>query len=213
MAKCKHSIEYIRKKNPHVNFTSEVPEQELIHKFVRRGDKVLEFGSNIGRSTIIAADCAGPKGRVVSFEQDRQIRARAQKNSRNYKNVQIYPAASDKPIYQSGTWYTSHKREKGWPEIEKVPLSTLKGEWDTVIADCEGCFSDIVSEAPFILDHARTIILENDDTDFKRQKNLQNTLSKMGFTTSYCAPHPSGKTSQDEIRDKCFFQVLSKDIK
>ena len=39
--------------------TGELPEQLLIRESVRPGDKVLEFGANIGRSSIIAASCAG----------------------------------------------------------------------------------------------------------------------------------------------------------
>jgi hypothetical protein len=52
---CPFSIEQIHKDNDHVDMTGELPEQLLIKESVRPGDKVLEFGANIGRSSIIAA--------------------------------------------------------------------------------------------------------------------------------------------------------------
>ena len=45
-------------------------EQSLIHQAVLPGDFVFEVGTNIGRSTIVAAESVGPSGRVVTCEPD-----------------------------------------------------------------------------------------------------------------------------------------------
>lgn len=209
---CPHSIHDIHSMNPHVDMSDELPEQQLIQTVVRPGDRVLEFGANIGRSSIVAAACAGPQGYVRSFESNAKDRDIAKSNARNYSNISFFPAASDTQMYQKG-WLTSTVQESpDWEPVETVPMSQLNGAWDTVIADCEGCFSTIVADMPQILENTRSIVIENDDTDFERQKRLHATLREMGFKSMHCAPHPYGDEIGDEKHDSCFFEVLSRNM-
>ena len=65
-------------------WTDENLEQSFIQQAVRPGDTVLEIGANIGRSTIVAAEVAGPKGRVVSSEADPGRLAMAKRNTQRH---------------------------------------------------------------------------------------------------------------------------------
>lgn len=206
---CPFSIKEIHNENKHVNMSGELPEQKLIQNYVRQGDKVLEFGANIGRSTIVAASCAGPNGMVRAFESNVNDREAANKNTKHFGTVDVLPAVSDVPLYQKG-WETSTvKQNRHWKSVPTMPTSSVIGEWDVIIADCEGCFSDIAMSRPEILQTAHTIVIENDDPDFDRQDRLHKNLKGRGFESVHCAPHPYSKIGYEK-RDNCFFEVLQK---
>lgn len=207
---CPYTLDKIHQWHSHVDMSGELPEQKLIQQAVHEGDRILEFGTNIGRSTIVASSCTGPNGHVMTFESNADDRKTAEKNARNLNNITFNPAVSDVPLYQWG-WYTSTVKESPeWKPVEIVPMSTMDGKWDTVIADCEGCFSDIVAKRPQILEHTRSIVLENDDPDLERQARLHATLSDMGFKSVSCAPHPNGSVRNNFKHDKCFFELLTR---
>lgn len=54
---CPHTLEEIHQWHSHVDMSDELPEQKLIQQAVR--DRILEFGTNIGRSTIVASTVQG----------------------------------------------------------------------------------------------------------------------------------------------------------
>ena len=73
-------------------------EQTYIHNVVRLGDVVLEIGSNIGRSSIMATFAAGPTGRVIASEADPSRRAVAARNAAGLSSVEFISAISDTPL-------------------------------------------------------------------------------------------------------------------
>jgi SAM-dependent methyltransferase len=50
----------------------DLPLTQIFHDFVRPGMTVADFGANFGYFTLLAAELAGPRGRVYAFEADEQ---------------------------------------------------------------------------------------------------------------------------------------------
>ena len=72
-AMTKLHLSYIAERHPlekPASWTEETMKQSSIFRYVQKGDAVLDLGANIGRSGIVAAEAAGPEGRVVSSEAD-----------------------------------------------------------------------------------------------------------------------------------------------
>lgn len=89
-------------------------EIELLHKYVKEGDVVLDIGANIGFYTKILSGLAGDKGKVYAFEPDKTNFSHLQKNTADLKNaVLINKAVSDKggkiTLYQSDMLNVDHK--------------------------------------------------------------------------------------------------------
>lgn len=140
---------------------------------------MLEVGGNIGRSTIVAAEMIGPSGRVYSCEanQDqKQKQADHAKGLIEQKRVVLLPPISDTKLYQGGWFTTTEKaapkelaytgmKESDWSEIPTLSYAKLVEtvpKWDTIIADCEGCFHTLYHAHPEIVDEVTLLIVEND---------------------------------------------------
>jgi len=74
---------------------------------IKEGQTIYEVGSGTGYSTAILSILAGKKGKVVSFELDKELYAKAKKNLKKYSNVEL--------ILGNGL--------KGWPD--KAPYDKI----------------------------------------------------------------------------------------
>jgi len=109
-------------------------ETEVIKRYVRTGDTVVDVGANIGYHTLLFAKLVGPDGKVFAFEPEPATFTLLTKNSavNAYQNVQLinkagmdttrvtrlYLATSnlaDHRIYDSG-------EQRQWIEISAVKL-------------------------------------------------------------------------------------------
>ena len=94
----------IHKRVVGVDMTKELPEQELLFRYIRGDAKVLEFGGNIGRSSIVISKLLdNPQDHVV-LESDPKIAAQLEKNRRanGCGFVVVNAALSETPIIQKG---------------------------------------------------------------------------------------------------------------
>lgn len=134
------------------SWDDEMVEQTYIDAVVGLGDTVLEIGSNIGRSTAVAAVRAGRTGRVISSEADPQLRdgdlaanlarvvaaagleevalaptAPSLSNISIIGNIELMPAISDEklPLVRTGDWGESGT--KSGEESTRLGSSTGSG--------------------------------------------------------------------------------------
>ncbi len=49
-------------------FITDEPEFEIVHRFIKAGDWVIDIGANVGHYTKRFSDLVGEKGRVIAFE-------------------------------------------------------------------------------------------------------------------------------------------------
>lgn len=70
-------------------------EREFLNRFLRPGDVFVDVGANIGLFTLIAAERAGPQGKVLSFEPTAKTFGRLVENVRlnNFNNVECLKLA------------------------------------------------------------------------------------------------------------------------
>ena len=105
---------------------AEMPEQHLIHKYLKTGAVVLEVGGNIGRATIVAAESVGPNGRIYSSEANEEEKRKQRERCKpliDADRVRLIPPISDIPLYQQG-WFTN--TEKATPA--RLAYTGMKAE-------------------------------------------------------------------------------------
>jgi FkbM family methyltransferase len=192
------------------SFNDELPEQLLSLKYLTGDEKVLEFGGNIGRNSLVIAH-------VLSKRLDKN----SNKNSQNSQNSQNFidfvtlecdPRSAEKlKINRDLNSFNFHietsalsKRnllQRGWNTIasdvpvagyEKVNTITLEElnrkyniHFDTLVIDCEGAFYHILVDMPEILDTIKLIIVENDYRNKNHKIYVDGVFKKNGFRLVY----------------------------
>lgn len=71
-------------------------EVNLVKRFIKKGDVVLDIGANIGYYSLLLANLVGEKGQVYAFEPEPANFSILQKNVRlnNYHNIYLEPKAA-----------------------------------------------------------------------------------------------------------------------
>ena len=210
------------------DWSEEVVEAGFIYQATQPGDTVFEIGTNIGRSTIVAASCAGPSGRVITSEADPTVREIAQSNANEppaLSNIDFISAVSDTPLEievshgSLGGSTSSQRRKVEHVTVATTPFVELRNmQPDVVIADCEGCFDHLlpgmleVSNGAF-LNRTRAIVLERDTPESPANVRLQNatwaTLQQFGFRETVCVASPFPRPT-DPLGANCFWTVLQR---
>jgi FkbM family methyltransferase len=206
------SLQQIHNNTEEVNMSDELPEQEIIFDYLPRDSKVLELGGNIGRSSIIISNILNNPLQHVVVESDPSI-ANKLKHNRDINNLKFQMevgAISNKKMIQSN-WNTkvldTDTIPKGWKEIPTITLKNLYNKYninfDTIVADCEGCLFQILKDNLWILPQIKNIILEN---DFDKSEFVK-FLKENGFSSKYCR---DGVNIPKKFDNKCFYQVWTK---
>ncbi len=170
----------------------ELPEQLFHTAFVKKGDRVLELGANIGRSTLVLAKQVSPAGAVYASESQQDIRQKLQTIlSRNKvdKIVKIFPAFSKKSLiaksWNTKYWDSKKQLPSGWKYVETAQIP--RDKYNVLVADCEGCLLPMLEEFPDMLNSVNKIIIENDATTATTTALREKIMDK-GFTSKRCIP-------------------------
>lgn len=166
------------------SFKTELPEQIMINKHIKPNSKILELGPNIGRSSVIANyNLEDSKQHLTVETLKSACKQLAENRDLNNMKFQIFNGAiSNKPIFQHpNNWRTSYNKKEGFKKIPTITLQNLidkyKIDFNTIIADCEGCLVDILEQNEWFLDQINLIILEH---DFNKEKDLNKFYELMG---------------------------------
>lgn len=194
------------------NLDAELPEQFMICRFLPPTAKVLEIGTNIGRSSIVIASILEDDSQFVTLEtcETDAYHACVNRDANGKKFHIVNAALSLRPLYQSGmTCYTEPKENA--VSVRTCTLDDLHQQYnivfDTLILDCEGAFYDILHDFPTILDNIRLIIIENDYNCNHKKSVVNDFFTKHNFSCVYrelldSSPHPEPRPCND-----CFFEV------
>ena len=148
-------------------FTMELPEQQMIYKHIEPDSRILEFGPNIGRSSLIANSRLSDKSQHLCIETIPETCQQLIENrDANALGFQVFQGAiSQTPLYQKG-WKTSTEKKKGYRQVNTQSFGHIRDtyaiDFNTIIADCEGCLVPFLKDNPEILNDIRLIILEHD---------------------------------------------------
>lgn len=166
----------------HGDFNDELHEQKMILKHVNKDSKILEFGPNIGRSSLIANYKLNDSTQHLCVEtlKDESLKLRENRDLNNMKFKIFNGAVSNTPLYQNG-WRTTTVPTNGYTEVNTKPLNYILEKYNikfnTIIADCEGCITKILKENEFFLKQINLIILEHDFNN-ENDLNIYNNLMK-----------------------------------
>jgi len=186
----KDSITDVHKKITlkHGSMGEELPEQKVILEYLPSDAKVLEFGGNIGRASLIINYVLQDKTPQLTVESDPNI-AKQLKENRDLNNAKfeiLEGVISNKKFIQKG-WSTkqSDKLEAGWRRVPNYSLENILGKYninfDTIVADCEGCTVSFFKEYPDFIKQIKLIILEHDFNDKEELNYFKNLMAKNNF--------------------------------
>jgi len=175
-------------------FDEELPEQEMVCKFLNGNEKVLEIGGNIGRNSLIIASILNQQNNqnLVTLETDPDIYLQLIHN-RDINNLKFNienSALSKRNIIQIG-WDTICS-DIVLDNYKKINIINYKDlcekyniDFDTFIIDCEGAFYYILMDMPEILNKINLIIIENDYRIPEHKIFVDNILKQMNFYVDY----------------------------
>ena len=172
----------------HGDFNDELPEQKMILKHITGESKVIEFGPNIGRSSLIINYKLKDKTQHLCIESSKDSCDKLTENrDLNNMKFQIFNGAiSNIPLYQQeqakqSAWIVSPIYNEGSHKVNVDSLNNILEiyniKFNTIVADCEGCIVSILKENEHILKQIKLIILEH-DFNSKQDLILYNNLMK-----------------------------------
>lgn len=182
---------------------SEKNEISFIRKSVRPGMAVIDVGANIGFYTLLLSDLVGPKGKVFSFEPERQNFGNLKRICQNRKNISLYNFAVGNKngfinLYKSNdlnvdhiTYDNGEKRKK--LRVKCISLDNFFGKrkLDFIKVDTQGYeYNVLMGGRGIIMKHKHLVFLaEFSPYDISRAgnkpKDLLNKLKSFGLTIRY----------------------------
>lgn len=154
------------------NTNHEAHEQYVVHRFLRPGDTVIEFGGGIGTNSVqINMSLRGQaKSNHYVFEPQKELAELIQRNGKRHgckynvvhgvlsktNGVRVPEYTPDKK-----TWiFVRADVNASGPEVPSV--TELPVQPTAIVADCEGCLFQILHDFPEILNRIRMVYFEND---------------------------------------------------
>jgi FkbM family methyltransferase len=196
----------------HGSFKEELPEQQMVVRYLSGNEKVLEIGGNIGRNSLVISSILANSNQLVTLECDEGIANKLTENRvLNSMSFQIERSAlSNRKLIQKG-WntVTSDILLPGYKNVNIISWIELKNKYnniqfDTLVLDCEGAFYYILMDIPEVLHGINLIIMENDYRDILHKHYVDNVLKTNGFYVDYVKSGGWGP-----CKDK-FFEVWKK---
>lgn len=175
------------------SFHEELPEQKMVVKYLTGNEKVLEFGGNIGRNSLIIASILGNnQHNFVSMESSPNI-AKQLIHNRDINGFHFHVeccALSKRCLIQSGLdTLVSDILLDGYIPVKTITFDELKLKYnidfDTLVIDCEGAFYYMLLDFPDLLDNIKLIIMENDYKSLPKKLYINDILKINGFHVDY----------------------------
>jgi FkbM family methyltransferase len=176
----------------HGSLNDELPEQKMVIRYFTGNEKVLEIGSNTGRSSLIIASILSNVNNFVTLESDTDIANKLIEN-RDLNNFSFHienSALSKRKLIQRG-WDTKESDVllDGHKWVNIITLEQLNAKYnivfDTLVLDCEGAFYYILKDMPEILTNINLIVMENDYINLSHKEYIDGVMLKSGFDREY----------------------------
>ena len=165
----------------------EFPEQEILFKYIRENDIVLQLGGNIGTSCILVDKLISEKQNNICVEPNKKIINTLIENKLiNNCNFEIIEGIISNKCKQKlklagDNSEASYVSDEGGEDINNIPLKDLNKNFSVLFCDCEGCLCSFLDEYPYILKDLRLIIYEADYPNMCNYNNINAIIEKNGF--------------------------------
>jgi len=194
------------------SFNDELPEQRMVARTLVGHEKVLEIGGNIGRNSLVIARVLKDPQNLVTLECDAGLAAQLTENrNANNMNFNIEASALSVRKLAQSRWVTVPVDElppdSKWVNtitVDQVRAKYSNIVFDTIVADCEGAFYQILVDMPEILDNITLIIMENDYSDINQKIYVDQVLTQKNFYRCYTEGLPPGN---DQPCASNFFEI------
>ena len=148
----------------------EIREQELVNKFIKEDDIVLELGARYGMISCVINQKLNNKNNQVSIEPDNRVWNALENNKRlNNCNFQIVKGfISNKKLNLTNLQFTygSTYEEDNNSNIDCFTLDEIQQKYNikfnVLVADCEGYLEEFFNQNPELYNNLRLVILEED---------------------------------------------------
>jgi hypothetical protein len=186
---------FINERNQKVDYNQyEKREIDLIKKFIKEDDVVLELGARYGGTSVAINQILKDKEKQVSVDPDERIWESLETNKKNHNChfMIIKGTISNKPqkiikdsrkFADNNDWATytesASQGEVQGSSVKNYPLPLLN--LNVLVADCEGFLETFYDENKNMFPYLRLIIFEKDRPDFCNYDRLINEFKMLGF--------------------------------
>lgn len=184
------AIPYVDELGKQIDIKNEREEQYVSHDYISPHNTVLELGARYGVVSCVINHKLEHPTHHVCFEPDTTVIESLMKNKETHRaHFQIVNGIiSNKKLSLKQNGYASHvvtvpTGEHAIPtysvqQIEKQ----YKLQFDTLVADCEGCLCDFIQENKHFITHQlKNIMFEADLPHLCDYKKIRKCLKQAGF--------------------------------
>lgn len=176
----------------HGDIKDEYPEQLMTMRLLPSTARVLELGSHIGRNTMVIATILDDSRNLVTLEPNPEfVKVLTRNRDDNDYHFHIETCAlSYRPLVYDGfdsapAGGPAPSNFKPIPTVTFETLVSKYGQFDTLVADCEGALFYILSDRPQILDCIKLVIMENDYRELAHKLFVDGVLTRAGLKCIY----------------------------
>ena len=170
----------------------EKPEQELVEKYIKKDDVVLELGARYGSVSCIINSKLSNKNNQVSVEPDCRVWDALEKNKKinncGFNIIKGFIGEKKMDLTNLDTWYGGYGSTFIYNENSKIQSYTLDEikkkynlKFNVLIADCEGFLEVFFDENSNFYNDLRLIIFEEDYPEKCNYKKIRESLIKYNF--------------------------------
>lgn len=174
-------MKLINEKNRIVSNTIECVEQDLVKKYIKPEDLVLELGARYGSVSVTTNKIVKDKKSHYVVEPDKLVWDALETNMKNNNcDFNIIKGIIGKKKYRlEGRDYSTHSVEDNNSDIEIFDLPDIN--FNTLIVDCEGYLEIFYNENKPLFHKLEKIILEEDMPQICNYQYVFDELKKLNF--------------------------------
>ena len=184
-------MKIIDEKNRVVPNTIEIVEQELVKKYVKPDDRVLELGARYGAVSVTTNKILNDISKHYVVEPDASVWNALETNMKNNDcNFNIIKGVIGEKKYSvCGSNYSTYTQEDPNSTLESHKIPDIN--FNTLIVDCEGYLETFYFENVNFFSKLEKIILEADEIERCDYEKVFAEFKKQGFTQIECIKEPT----------------------
>jgi FkbM family methyltransferase len=219
------------KGSPWESSPQEIEEQNVMRRFVHRGDTVFDIGAHLGLHTALLSRLVGERGQIYAFEPNRQLRRLLTRTTEALKNAEVLPYALSAatgdaelfvPLAHDSTgslreWQKDWAGEMFAMVCEQRRLDELSlPQPQFVKCDVEGAELEVFRGAEKMLDRSDAPVLLFEANEWAAQAFGATAAAAGDFLMSLPKAHyrlyflqPDGRLTKEKEHDQSYWSMVA----